>query len=188
MKKITAIITVFAILFAVALPAWAEETYVAVSEGKPIEALYGEGNPERANDSSAVTRYTGSKSYIENALTIDLEKQYILDHVSVTMAYAETSSIWVSDNAGFTTYVELEEDRTETRTTYYKIPADYAEESFRYVRYNFTAGARDVIVYDIKAYTTEENSAGAGPRPITAPVFTEEIVVVSQDKPILSMQ
>jgi len=54
MKRITALITVITIIFTMAVPVLAADSYVAVSMGKPISALVDpdEGNPEYANDDS----------------------------------------------------------------------------------------------------------------------------------------
>jgi len=188
MKRILALITVFAILFAMAVPALADDSYVAVSVGKPIEALVGpgEGNPQYANDDSATSRYTGNKSYAENALTIDLERKYVLDHVIVFVSNAATSSVYVSNDPEFTTYVELEFDRTESYVNYYKVPSNYTGSAYRYVRYNFTASTRDVLVRNFQAYVAEENAGGTGPQLIVPEGFEEELVVASLNKPIIS--
>lgn len=188
MKRILALITVLTILFAMAVPALADDSYVAVSVGKPIEALVGpgEGNPQYANDDSTTSRYTGNKSYTENALTIDLERKYVLDHVIVFASNAATSSVYVSNDSDFTTYVELEFDRTESYVNYYKIPSNYAGSAYRYVRYNFTASTRDVLVRNFQAYVTEENAGGTGPQLTVPTEFEEDLVVASLNKPILS--
>lgn len=188
MKRILALITVFTILFAMSVPALADDSYVAVSVGKPIEALVGpgEGNPGYANDDSATSRYTGKRSYAENALTIDLERKYVLDHVVVFVSNAATSSVYVSNDSEFSTYVELEFDRTESYVNYYIIPSDYAGSAYRYVRYNFTTSTKDVLVRNFQAYVSKENAGGTGPQLIVPEAFEEELVVVSLNKPITS--
>ncbi len=164
MKRITALITVITIILAMAVPVWAEDSYVAVSMNKPITALVGpgEGNPEYANDDSNTSRYTGNKSYSPNALTIDLENKYVLDHVSVYASYAEDGRVYLSNDSEFLTYTELEFDRTESNINYYKIPEANKNTAYRYVRFAFNAGTRNVLVRNFQAYATESAADGQG--------------------------
>lgn len=191
MKRITALITVFTLIFTMAVTAWAtESSYVAVSLNKPISALVNpdEGHPEYANDDSNTSRYTGSKNNSPNALTIDLERKYILHHVITYVSNAATSSIYVSNDSTFDIYIELEFDKTESNTNYFIIPSAYSNTAYRYVRFNFTASSKDVLVRNFQAYTTEENAVDDGPKEQVAPSFEEELIKVSENKSILSKQ
>ena len=153
MKRITAIITAITIITAMAVPAWAADEYVCISEG--LEGI--------ANDGRSTSYYAGNKNHSPNALTIDLEKKYILDHVMVEVVYANTNSVYVSNDPDFTSPIELDLDRTESRKNFYKIPSADANKPYRYVRYNFTTdGSRDVRVREFQVYTTAENASGAG--------------------------
>ena len=182
MKRITALITVLTILFSMAVPVWAAD--VAVSVGKSISALVNPdaANDAKANDDNMGSWYVGSKANASNALTIDLEKKYILSSVTALILNQNTYSISVSNDENFGTSTELQLSGTQ-----WVLPAANADQAYRYVRLSFTTtSSTDVWVFDFKAYTTPENAEGAGAQIERPAEFEGEILNVSVGKPILS--
>lgn len=198
MKRITALITVITIIFTMAVPAWASDSYISVSVDKPITSLHSYSSsypPEYANDDAELyprSEYRGNKGPQDNdfynALTIDLERKFVVDHITVTASNVSASSVYLSNDSDFATYTELEFDRTEGNVSYYKLPSAYAGSAYQYVRYSFLPSASYARIRNFQAYVTEENAGGAGAQLIIPPIFEEEIIKISEGKPILSMQ
>ena len=73
MKRITALITVITIIFTMAVPAWASDSYISVSVDKPITSLHSYNSsypPEYANDDaiSLIQSYINHNKIIEAIL------------------------------------------------------------------------------------------------------------------------